>query len=145
MKWQRKKFITHFKVQSQLAFIFIFWTLVLLGSLIAIFFINYSSISTDTGGMSIHDQLLTKMLLVAQAKDLMIYYGIAILAYTILIAIYVMAYAHRIVGPIHKMNMLLDDCIEKNEWPHHVRFRKGDAFHEFATRFNKFIDLMKEK
>lgn len=141
--WLRKKFITHAGVQVKLALVFVFWTFIFMPMLAGLFFINYASVSSNTNAMSIHDQLLTQMLLVSQARNLGLYYGGAMLVFSVLIGIYVVVYSHRIVGPIYKMNMLLDKAIEKKEWPKPVKFRKGDAFHEFAAKFNHFVETMR--
>jgi methyl-accepting chemotaxis protein len=144
MSWKRKQVITHSGVQVRLAMVFVFWAVILMISLTTLFFINYASISAETGGMVIHDQLLTKMLLISQAKELGIYYGGTMLIFIILIGAYVFVYSHRIVGPIHKMNLLLDKAIKNKEWPKPVGFRKNDAFHEFAHKFNEFVETMKK-
>jgi len=141
--WHRKKFITHTGVQVKLAVIFVFWTFIFMLMLVGLFFINYASVSSDTNAMSIHDQLLTQMLLVSQARNLGLYYGGATLVFSLLIGFYVLVYSHRIVGPVHKMNLLLDKAIEKKEWPKPVKFRKSDAFHEFAEKFNRFVETMR--
>ncbi len=143
--FKRTKFITHFRHQVGLALVFMSWSAVLVCILIGLFFINYASIRTDTGALTIHDQLLARMLLVDQAKQLALSYGIAMLVFLVLVGLYVMAYAHRMTGPIHKLNLILKKSTEEKSWPKHLSFRKHDAFHDLAKNFNHFIDAMKDK
>ena len=125
--------------------VFVFWSVVLLLSLLGLFFINYGSIRVDTGSLVLHDQLLARSLLVEQAKQLAITFGITMFVFIVLMGFYVMAYAHRMTGPIHKMNMVLQKATQERTWPKHLSFRKADAFHELAKNFNEFVETMKSK
>ncbi len=143
--FKRTNFITHWRQQVGLALVFVSWSLVLVVCLTGLFFINYATIRTDTGAFTMHDQLLARMLLVEQAKQLAITYGLTILVFLILTGLYVVAYSHRMTGPIYKMNMILKKAAEEGSWPKHLSFRKHDAFHELAKNFNTFVETMKKQ
>jgi ABC-type multidrug transport system fused ATPase/permease subunit len=143
--FKRTKFITDWRQQSALAMVFVFWSVVLVLTLLGLFFINYASIRVDTGPLQMHDQLLARSLLVDQAKQLALTFGTTILVFIVLMAFYVMAYAHRMTGPVHKLNMILKKAADEQAWPKHLSFRKSDAFHELAKNFNHFVEAMKSK
>lgn len=138
----RRKFITHKKVQFRLASIFLVWFFVFISIFGAIYVFNFSAASNRTEGMLIHDQLLTKMLLVDQTKDLAIWYGLAAVVYIIFCWGYLLIYSHRLTGPIYKMNMILDKAIKNRSFPERIKFRKEDAFHDLADKFNEWLDVV---
>lgn len=139
---KRRQVFTNLNVQVRLALVFLFCAFMLIICLACLFVINYAKISSKTDGLEIQNQLIAKMLLIEQAQSLGIYYGLAMLVFVGLMTVYVVVYAHRLVGPIHKMNMILEKAIQEKDWPKPVKFRKGDAFHEFAHKFNKFVETM---
>jgi methyl-accepting chemotaxis protein len=143
--FRRTRFITHFRQQAKLASVFVLWAVVLMLCLIGLFFVNYATISTETGSLVTHDQLVTKMFLVEQAFQLAWTFGSVMLIFVILMGLHVMAYAHRMTGPIFKMNRVLKNAAHNQDWPKPFKFRKGDAFHELADSFNHFVEVMKEK
>lgn len=142
--FRRTKILSNLKVQSQLGFVFAFWSIALVIVLSGLFFINYSQISSGTDGMLIHDGLLTRSLLIDQAMQLAIWYGGVVFLFVILMSFHVMIYAHRLTGPIFKLNRILDEAIEKKDWPKAFVFRKGDAFQDLAQKFNTFCETMKK-
>src|SRR4051812_7207320 len=111
--FRRLKFLTHKKVQFQLASIFLLWFLGMIATFGMIFFMNFKSLSARTESMSIHDQLLTKLLLLDQTKELAIWYGSAAFGYIFLIWIYVLVYSHRLTGPIYKLTQTLNEATQK--------------------------------
>lgn len=143
--FRRTKILSNFKVQSQLGLVFIFWSLSLIIVLAGLFFINYSNVSEGTNEMIIHDGLLTRSLLIEQASQLAIWYGAVVILFVVLMSVHVMIYAHRLTGPIFKLNKILDESIEKQEWPKAFGFRKADAFHDLAEKFTIFCETMKNK
>lgn len=143
--FRRTKILSNLKVQSQLGLVFAFWSIALVIVLSGLFFINYSQISSGTDGMLIHDGLLTRSLLVEQAMNLAIWYGSVIFLFIILMSLHVMIYAHRLTGPIFKLNKILDESIKSKQWPKSFVFRKGDAFQDLAQKFNTFCETMKQK
>lgn len=142
--FRRRQVITHWKEQSRLASVFLFWSLILVAILLGLFFINYASIRADAGPLTINDQAVARMLLVDQARQLALWYGGCILLYLILVAGYVLAYSHRITGPIHKLNIYLKKATHNKAWPEPLSFRKNDGFHDLADNFNKFLEAMQE-
>lgn len=143
--FRRLKFLTHSKVQFQLATTLIIWFFVLVTIFAFIFFQNFKLASQRTDGMSIHDQLLTKTLLVEQTKDLAVWYGAIFLAYIVLTWAYVVVFSHRMTGPVYKMTKLLERAAENKEWPGKFTLRNSDAFPQLATAFNHFVEVMKSK
>lgn len=144
VKWQRKMVITDWKTQSNLAVMFVFWSLFLVLVLVGVFFVNYASVAKQTAGLNIHDELVAQMLLVEQSRQLAFFYGAAIFIFVALIGFYVLVYTHRITGPIYKLNKVMDEAIQNKDWPKApLSFRSGDSFHEMAQKFNQFVDVMK--
>ncbi len=141
----RRNVLTNWRVQLRIALVFLLWFIVFLGVFGSIFVINYTSASSRTDGMNIHDQLMTKMILVQQTKDLALYYGLAAVAYLILVAIYFVVYAHRLTGPVYKITKILEKAKHNREWPSPVHLRKGDAFMELAKALNDYIEVMKNE
>jgi methyl-accepting chemotaxis protein len=95
--------------------------------------------------MAIHDQLLTRTVLVDQTKELAIWYGIAFLTYILLTWAYVVVFSHRMTGPVYKMTKLLERATEKQEWPEKLKLRNSDAFPQLSLAFNQFVEVMKQK
>jgi len=143
--FRRTNFFSYFGVQAKLASVFLVWFCLFLAVFGFIFVMNYQMASARTDGMSIHDQLLTRMLLIQQTKDLAFYYGLSACAYVLLVFAYLIVYSHRITGPIHKLNKLLLKSTHNREWPSPIKFRKNDAFTDLAKNFNSFIDIMKQE
>jgi hypothetical protein len=110
-----------------------------------IFFQNFKLASERTARMSVHDQLLTKSVLVDQTKDLAVWYGLAFFTYIILTWFYVVVFSHRMTGPIFKLTRLLEQAAEKEEWPGKFTLRGSDAFPQLASAFNRFVETMKAK
>ena len=144
--FRRLNSFSYFKIQFQLASVFFLWFVVFLGVFSFIFFVNFQATASKTAGMSIHDELLTKSILINQSRELAFYYGTAAVIYFILVWAYLIVYAHRLTGPIYKLNMILKKSIHNAEWPKTpVKFRKNDAFHDLAQNFNLFVETMQKK
>jgi sensor histidine kinase YesM len=95
--------------------------------------------------MTIHDQLLTRKLLVDQSMDLAVWYGGSVLIFCVLLWIYMLVYVHRLTGPIYKLQQLLEKCTHNRSLPEYdLKFRKGDGFHELADKFNDFVQMLKK-
>lgn len=142
----RYKFITHKGIQFKLATTFLIWFVVFLMTVTGIYFLNFSGTASRAEEMQIHDELVTKMLLVDQAQDLAIWYGTTVVIFALLMWLYFMAYSHRLTGPIYKMEKLLEKSIHNRNLPDEpLSFRKTDAFHELADKFNQFVEVAKEK
>jgi len=137
----RYRILTHKGVQVRLASVFLLWFLVFSSIFVSIFFFQFSDASIKMEGLKIHDQLTAKMLLVDQARDLAIWYGGIVLCFSILLWVYMMVYSHRLTGPIYKLEKTLERCIHNKALPDKpLIFRKTDAFHELADKFNQFIE-----
>lgn len=138
--------ITDWRTQSNLAGIFVIWSLFLVLILVGLFFMNYASVSEQTAGLNIHDELVAQMLLVEQSRQLAIFYGAAILLFIMLMGFHVMVYTHRVTGPIYKLNKVMDEAIHNKQWPKRpLSFRSSDSFHELAQKFNQFVEAMKSQ
>lgn len=125
----------------KLASVFLLWFSLFALAFAAMFFIQFSEVSSRTEGMLIHDQLTTKMLLVDQAKGLALWYGGGAFLFAVLMWSYMMVYSHRLTGPIYKMERMLEKCIHNKSLPDRkLSFRRTDAFHELAGLFNEFIE-----
>lgn len=116
------------------------WLLAFVAIFCLIFFVNFAAFSERAESMSIHDQLLTKVLLVEQSKSLALWYGIAIVAYIALMFVYVLAYSHRLTGPIYKITKIFEHAAQSGDLPKKIVLRKSDAFTELADAINKYID-----
>lgn len=116
-----------------------------IASVFVIFANNFSSASDRTKGLMIHDKLLTNAILVDQTRDMFLYYGLAAVAYFLLVWIYMLVYSHRLTGPVYKLTRHLEKASQSDELPKHIKFRKGDAFHELADSFNKFVTHLENK
>lgn len=143
--FRRLRFLTHSGVQIRLASVFLIWFAAFIGIFGFIFFINFSSISEKAESMTIHDQLLTKVLLVEQSKNLAVWYGIAIFAYVLLMWLYILVYSHRLTGPVFKITQILKKSAEQGEWPKKITLRKSDAFVDLADAVNAFTEAMNKK
>lgn len=95
--------------------------------------------------MTIHDQLLTKTILVDQTRELAVWYGLVFLAYIVLTWVYVVVFSHRMTGPVYKLTKLLERATERKEWPEKLKLRNTDAFPQLCLAFNQFIEVMKQK
>lgn len=142
--FRRMRFLTHSKVQLQFASMFLLWFVVLLATFVLIFFATFQAESLRTNDMQIHDQLITKMLLVEQIKHLALWYGLAAFFYIVLTCIYVLAFSHRMTGPVYKLTKILEKAAKDREWPKNITFRKTDAFPELAVAFNQYCEAMQE-
>ena len=143
--FMRKKFITNRKVQVALATTFLVWFAAFLAIFVLIFFNTFNQFSTRSELLMTHDQLITKMLLVEQSKELALWYGISTFVYLALMWVYMLIYSHRLTGPISKITKILENAAKEEQWPADVKFRKGDAFTELASAFNHFANKMKSK
>lgn len=132
--------MTHRSVQAKFATSLTVWFIFFLLSFIFVFFTNYAISSEKTELMLVHDQLLTKSLLLQQSKNLLLLYGLAACVFFVLMWFYIVIYSHRLTGPIYKLTRILEKAIETGELPHKVSFRKSDAFKELAHTFNVFIE-----
>ena len=138
--FRRVRFLSNRRVQFRLASVFLMWLLAFLSIFGFIFYMNFAMFSERTAAMNIHDQLLTKLLLVEQSKTLALWYGLAILAYIFLMFSYVLVYSHRLTGPIDKITKIFEKAAESGEFPKKIILRKSDSFTELADAINKFIE-----
>ena len=142
---RRYQFVTHKNTQFKLASVFILWFVVFLASFAFIYFLHFSLLIERTDMMSIHDQLLAKTLLVDQALQLGLWFGIALVGFVFLVWCYLVVYSHRLTGPVHKLENLLKSSVEEGKVPDfELTFRKHDAFHGLAKEFNQFIQMVSE-
>lgn len=137
---RRWRVLTHRKVQFRLASVFLFWVVAFLAISACIYFLHFASAASRAEQLPLHDELLTKMLLVDQARELILLYGAAVILFLALIWIYLMVYAHRLTGPIYKLEKMLEHSIHNRQLPGPLKFRKSDAFHELAEKFNAFVE-----
>lgn len=142
----RFKVVTHKDVQFRLATAAMLWFLVFAAALAALFFFNYVHIAERTQDLNIHDELVTRMLLVQQAKELAFWYGGSIFVFMVLIWFYLTVYSHRLTGPIYKFEKMLEKCIHNKSLPEReLKFRKTDAFHGMADLFNQFVETIRQE
>lgn len=139
----RKQFLTHKSTQIKLASVFLLWFMVFVALFGFIYFTNFSSFTAGTEGLHFSDELLIKMLLIQQGKELTLYYGMAALGYIALVWLYMIVYSHRLTGPIYKMTRILKNATHNKDWPEDLKFRKNDAFSELAKAFNEYVAVMK--
>jgi len=136
----RVHFLTHWKIQMRLAFILAGSLIVFLSLLIMAFMNSYMHASLQSDGLQPHDSLVTKVFLMKQAKELLLYSGLCISAYIVCISSFLIIFSHRMTGPVFKLTRLLEKAAYKKEWPRSVRFRKTDAFPELEESFNQFLE-----
>lgn len=142
----RYKVLTHKGVQFRIGAIALFWFLIFSLSLLGLFFLNYEVNSTRVAGMSSHDELITKTLLVEQGQSLATWFAMVWIGFGILIWLYITVYTHRLTGPVYKLERLLEKCVHNRSLPDHaLRFRKTDAFPELAELFNQFVEISRER
>jgi methyl-accepting chemotaxis protein len=136
----RRKILTHRAVQIRLASVCLLWLLAFAAVFGFIFLLNYEFSSGRTEMMMIHDQLLAKVILLDQSRQLLIWYGFAALVYFILLWCYLIVYSHRLTGPIYKITQTLQKAAESGEFPPKISFRRHDAFPELAKAFNQLLE-----
>lgn len=141
-RWQ---VFTHRGIQVKLALVFFLWFAVFVISFGFIYLINYKTASDRTLGMLLHDQLMTRMILISQTKELAVSYGLAAIVYMVLACVHLMVYAHRLTGPVFKLTKHLERAMEEGKLPGPITFRKTDAFPELAQTFNAFLERVELK
>ncbi len=138
--FRRLRFLTHSQVQLRLATTFAIYFFAFMAVMTFIFLFNFASLSERAESLPIHDQLLTKILLVDQGRNLAFGYGLAVSLYCFLMWAYLLIYSHRLTGPIYKINKTLEKALDAKEWPSPITLRKSDAFHELAETLNRFLE-----
>lgn len=141
---RRKQILTHRGIQIRLASYAVLGLLVFVVLYGIIFMYTYRLGSQETELMAIHDQLLTKTILVSHSQNLLLWYGLGALVYFAGLWIFIIRYSHRMTGPIFKLVQILDRATEENKLPEKLQFRKGDAFTDLEQSFNAFIDSLQK-
>lgn len=141
----RFRVLTHKQIQLRLESIFLLWFLVFLALFGAIFLINFATVSQRITELPLSDQLLAKMVLVNQTRDLAKYYGLAMLVYCVFVWFYVIVYSNRLTGPVYNMTKTLERAAKKGLIPKNIKFRKTDAFPELEIAFNDFLKSIADK
>lgn len=118
---------------------FIFWAVVLVICLTALFFLSYVQVAESALGLST-DPLLTRSMMIQLSRTLAINFGVAILLFIGLMGIHVVVFSHRMTGPITKLSNILKKSVETGQWPSAVKFRKRDAYKDLAAAMNDFVE-----
>lgn len=127
------------KVQLRILALFIFWAVVLVLCLTALFFLSYVQVTESALGISV-DPMLTRSMMIQLSRTLAINFGVAILLFISLMGIHVVIFSHRMTGPITKLSNILKKSVETGQWPTTVKFRKRDSYKDLATAVNEFVE-----
>lgn len=90
-----------------------------------------------------HDYVMVRERIVVDSKIIKYWLAGGILI-TILIAVFILFYSHRIVGPIYHLQKHLEKMIE-GDYSKKLFFRKHDEFKYLADTINKLQDTLVEK
>ena len=67
------------------------------------------------------------------------------IAILVLLAIVEMLFLHRIIGPIYRIEMVLEEILRANNYTKSIKIRKNDHLHSLVDKINALLARCREK
>ena len=138
----KKRIVTHKKVQYSLASIVLGGFLAFFSFSAVLIFSQFQNVFDKMKMLSVQDQLAADAIIRQLGTELTYRFGIATVAYLVVVWVFLLVYTHKMTGPIYRITRALNDAADSRSWPRKISFRKKDAFHELSSAVNRFMKEM---